>query len=397
MKLDVKFHQEKIGEIEESQLLPFLHHCRDAGFETRWNLEEKSIDIQGGLSGGHLSVVREEENRPYEQDLRRQLKKWSASTGLTVHETDRETLGQNDHLHLFPFSTEFSEDTNEPHVTIFYYLPNEMKDIKARIEKQNSPLPFHVTWKREKQRLPAPLLRIVCHLPEDNSQTQWQTFSSSLSIFLVMGISRYFMERKRVTATSLSDVHLGGFFRKEPAPPEKKKTPAPAEKKAAPAPSKQQAQADVFFDYTVHTSKESSSFLVTGELIIKNAGDTPLDQPRFCLKTNPVAGVQIGGQILPPQQTEVLGVQSEAGTKGWQFMEENWLETAEERGEYWIRPIDRVRIPPAGSLALPKLQLIMDHPADSDTTVIQAAAYFENHNQSFPSSNAIRLSFADKA
>ncbi|UAC49117.1 hypothetical protein K6959_04260 [Bacillus aquiflavi] len=152
-------------------------------------------------------------------------------------------------------------------------------------------------------------------------------------------------------------------------------------------------QAEVIFDYTVMPNSNFDHFIIIGNLLIKNIGNTALKNPFICLRINPSDKVELGGQILPPEMTEILAVQGTGGAQGWQYVGEDWLTKAFETGEYWIRPINDVRIMPKETEALRQFQLSIDKLQEKGTITVEGFVYFQEQNLRFPASNRIVFSF----
>ncbi len=151
---------------------------------------------------------------------------------------------------------------------------------------------------------------------------------------------------------------------------------------------------DVYFNYTLHPVREKEQYTAYGELIIRNRGNVDAHNPVICLKVTPVDRVDLGGQILPPDMADLLGVNSSDGLKGWKYIDKDWLTKAKDQGEYWISPIDFTEIPIDETITLPNLQFtIKPHEQEQERVVIKAAVYFHDVDQPFVSQNAISISF----
>lgn len=152
-------------------------------------------------------------------------------------------------------------------------------------------------------------------------------------------------------------------------------------------------EAEVFFDYTVLRSDvENRPFLLIGNICVKNTGTEALYNPVVCLRADPADSIKMGGQILPPNLVETLGVQSSAGIKGWRYLEDDWFTQAKERGEYWMGPIHPVRIEPKATETFQNFQFSVVKPETGNTVTVEGYVFFQEQGLQFAANNRIALS-----
>ncbi|MBH8605669.1 MULTISPECIES: hypothetical protein [Thermoactinomyces] len=154
--------------------------------------------------------------------------------------------------------------------------------------------------------------------------------------------------------------------------------------------------ADVYFDYQVVVpDSDTDPYLIFGSMVMKNTGRSDLIDPIICLQVNPTEGAQLKGQIVPPKMADTLAVQGFNGDSatGWRYLEDDWMKKVKERGEYWICPIQPLRIAPGEMESFSNFQLSVPKPEKGRTITIQGILFFKDGNFQVPTSNRITISF----
>jgi hypothetical protein len=160
------------------------------------------------------------------------------------------------------------------------------------------------------------------------------------------------------------------------------------------APAEKRLEAEVFFDYTLfHSDLEHRPFLLMGNLYVKNTGTEDLINPIVCLRVSPIESIKLGGQILPPNLVETMGVQSSSGIKGWRYLDDDWFSQAQERGEYWIAPIQPILISPKATEPFQNFQISIKKPENGSTVTVEGVVLFNEQEVHFPANNRIAISF----
>ncbi|QHE61382.1 hypothetical protein FHE72_10315 [Rossellomorea vietnamensis] len=103
--------------------------------------------------------------------------------------------------------------------------------------------------------------------------------------------------------------------------------------------------AEIYFDYNVIPNRKSERYTIKADFFIKNTGNVDLMNPKICFRMDPPDKIEIGGQILPPEMSEIFSLQGQNGAQGWKYMGKDWLEKAYSTGEYWIESIQESFIP----------------------------------------------------
>jgi hypothetical protein len=155
----------------------------------------------------------------------------------------------------------------------------------------------------------------------------------------------------------------------------------------------QVTRAEVFFDYTaILTDKDENEWLILGNLCIKNTGNKVLRNPQVLLRLTPSNALNLGGQILPPNVVDTLGVQSSEGSKGWMYLDEDWLKKGHEKGEYRIGPIQPLEILPE-EMEMHSLQISIIKSRVRGAVTVEGFVYFEEQGYQCIANNRIALSF----
>jgi hypothetical protein len=153
-------------------------------------------------------------------------------------------------------------------------------------------------------------------------------------------------------------------------------------------------EAEVFFDYQVLLdSNNSNKIMVLANLHIKNTGTEVLHNPSICLRSIPAESIKIAGQILPPDAAQARGVMNDEGTKGWKYMNDDWLEQAQEKGELWICPVQPMDILPRQVESFQNFQISILKPEEHKSVKVEAFVFFKEQGLEIPSNNRISLSF----
>ncbi|WP_042357258.1 hypothetical protein [Bacillus rubiinfantis] len=94
-----------------------------------------------------------------------------------------------------------------------------------------------------------------------------------------------------------------------------------------------------WFSYTVvlpGIDEDDQEVMIMGNYIIKNSGNGNLHNPIICIKITPHHDVHLGGKIGSPTHTALAIDGSNSGA--WEYIDDNWKESALETGEHWLRP-----------------------------------------------------------
>ncbi len=152
-------------------------------------------------------------------------------------------------------------------------------------------------------------------------------------------------------------------------------------------------EAEVFFDYNLIPNRKTEKYTIKADFIIKNTGNAVLNNPKICFRVDPPEKIEIGGQILPPEMSEIFSVQGEMGAEGWKYSGKDWLEKAYSTGEYWIEPIQGMELHPGETTGIEGIQFTVDNLGEQETSIILGFVYFEEENLQLSSNNKIMITF----
>lgn len=110
-----------------------------------------------------------------------------------------------------------------------------------------------------------------------------------------------------------------------------------------------------YFTYSLLLPKaEGQNGMVAGNFVIRNLGSSPLEHPYICLRVSPKEHValsaKLGGGIQYDRRLNPLVMEA------WQYMNEEAENIAEEKGEFWLKPVHVSRIEPGQTLSFSNFQ-----------------------------------------
>ncbi|MDQ1003600.1 hypothetical protein QFZ28_004000 [Neobacillus niacini] len=149
---------------------------------------------------------------------------------------------------------------------------------------------------------------------------------------------------------------------------------------------------EAFFDYQILFDRnKNSKIIVFGNLIIKNTGNTVLQNPIICFQLSPKGNVNFTGQLVPPNIAETRGVVN--SEKGWKYMYDDWFQQAEEKGEIWICPIKSINILPGQKESFQNFQISLVKEENQQNLKVEGYVYFQEQGLQYKANNRITLSF----
>ncbi|XXM71205.1 hypothetical protein ACQ0QQ_16040 [Lysinibacillus sphaericus] len=152
-------------------------------------------------------------------------------------------------------------------------------------------------------------------------------------------------------------------------------------------------KAEIYFDYNLIPNRKTEKYTIKADFFIKNTGNVVLSNPKICFRVDPPEKIEIGGQILPPEMSEIFSVQGEMGAEGWKYSGKDWLEKAYSTGEYWIETIQGMELPPGDTTGIEGIQFTVDNLNEQETSTILGFVYFEEENLQLSSNNKIMITF----
>jgi hypothetical protein len=398
------------GMIPFASLPSFRLFCQESGFSFQWEPKQKRIFLAPGLKGkvcvlayGSRGVSAATDFHSHERDVLALTERFLTDAGVSVVLSPNR-LGFPEQQDLYvQFTVEKADVGVQPRMTIFQDESRRNQALVRCLETElkGASLPCASEWRDDVQPL-HPFVEVRCQLPTNVAQTEWQEWVERIAFYLASGILRYLLAEQQISPLScLSPAALRMLAATPPIFAEKEGErremsgagEARDDEEAVRLPERGELAAEVFFDYTVLRSDiEGKPFLIFGNLYVKNTGTEALINPVVCLRVDPPGSVKLGGQILPANLVETLGVQNSAGVKGWRFLEEDWFEQAMERGEYWMAPIQPVRIAPKESHPFQNFQITVLTPESGNSVTIEGFVFFREQDVQFASNNRIAVS-----
>lgn len=389
--------------------LPVLRlFCQDHGVPFQWDPNQSRVDLSPGLKGkicvlklGERPLSAATDAHHLEREMLLQIQQFLIHAGVSV-------VFSSGLVNTPPAGTIIQitvqlEETTSPPKVILFQNENQLHSTLLRClesELKDSDISTSVDVRHDGQ--PSPITEVCCQLPADMDASTRKKWVNRCAFAVASGILRHYLTEYDVPSLAcLSPAMLGILAAAPKAQPVRTAQEEPEgetsqkEKGARPAQVQGTLDAEVFFDYTVVRSEmEHQPFLILGNLYIKNTGQDVLINPIVCLRAEPPENIRLSGQILPANLVETMGIQSPEGVKGWRFLEQDWFEQAQKRGEYWIAPIQPVRIAPNEIHPFQNFQITVQASNTSSRSVtIEGFVFFREQQLQFSSNNRIALSY----
>lgn len=111
------------------------------------------------------------------------------------------------------------------------------------------------------------------------------------------------------------------------------------------------AEGVVWFSYAImlpDMDEDDNEVTAIGNFIIRNTGNTPLNNPKICIRLKPPQEVRLGGKIGSDTHTALMidGTNTEA----WHYIYDDWKEKSIETGEHWLKPNHCQQLEPGANL-----------------------------------------------
>ena len=406
----VYYSGQTCGMIPYTSLPAFRLFCQENGFDFQWEPKQKRILLAPGLKGkicvreyGSRRVPAATDSHLHERDVLALTERFLTDAGVSVVLSPNR-LGLPDQKDVcVQFSVEKADIGVQPRMSIFQDESRRNQALVRCLETElkGASIPCASELRYEPQSL-YPFVEVRCQLPTNVAQTEWKEWAERIAFFFASAILRYLLTEQQISPLScLTPAVLRMLAAASPISAEEERETrempgvgeTSVEEEELRLPERRELAAEVFFDYTVLRSDiEGKPFLIFGNLYVKNTGTEALINPVVCLRADPPGSVKLGGQILPANLVETLGVQSSAGVKGWRFLEEDWFEQAMERGEYWMAPIQPVRIAPKEVHPFQNFQITVMTPESGNSVTIEGFVFFREQDVQFASNNRIAVS-----
>jgi hypothetical protein len=392
--------QEK-GKIPYESLAAFYFLFRELGYQVRFDSEHQKIDINSGLSDRQIFISQDENKMQglfrkdkLEKKIMEHIQKFLSGCGANVILKNDQAVSEKADLHV-KLSLLQAPSIQEPVLALTHNLTSTNQKWLKLFRNE--------CWKTVTLAAPnqaatqtVPYVKVQLKYPEINDELFWNRFGENCAITIAMGILAHLQEDSHLSA--LSNVSLEHFLSLFGASSNKKQiddTPKKGildnQKLAVEQPSKISRDAALFFDYRILMDKsDNKNIKFLTNLHIKNIGTEVLRNPVICLRSTPKENIEITGQILPPNVAETFGVMSDAGTKGWKYMNEDWFEQT-IKGETWICPIQQMNLYPQQIESLSNLQININL-EEHESMLIEAFVFFREQELEFSANNRISIS-----
>ncbi|MBM7586942.1 hypothetical protein JOC86_003494 [Bacillus pakistanensis] len=408
MDINLKINGKAKGTVPYGSIASLQLFCVQHNLETDWNEEQGTFEIRSRLKGKKVWVLVNTGNEEYDEEILNKMNLFLQHYGIEITRAEKKRYSEGDlfvdlqAIYQQIENTEIALGTNKRLKTVdarenfkpylpqvvfkgYYYLENDLThDIphlqcKVRFSEHNR---FFTS------ELPILLSNCIVKFILQSDQASFIDLNIDR---LLMPFSLKEAEGKNVV-TSENELSAKNKNRKKEDSQEDRDYLEAKRKKASKMKEKSQ-KAEVYFDYNVMPNRELDRYSVKADFLIKNTGNTELLNPKVCFRMDPTDKIEIGGQILPPEMSEIFSVQGNQGAQGWQYMGKDWLEKAYETGEYWIESVQDLTIMPDESAVIEGIQFTIESLEKQDVATIVGFVYFNNQRLQVSSNNKIMISF----
>jgi len=408
MEYKLEVGQKEKGRIVYEELPIFEYLLRQMGFDVDIDSLNQKVHLSSALFGKKITFISEKNIPPHsfrkqhlERKVLKHIQKFLKASGLNVH-----FLSQGENHASTDLQVQFSlhevPNISKPLIEVTrsskLYYQKQIEILQSECKKRDIKFKLITDDKYfDRSKLKVQIMSPV--MPDNEF---WRQYGEDYAFIITFGILARFHGSTPLSLLSLvpvekllsllePNVHSEGTrniirdVEKEKGREDLTKTNVDRTK-----------EVDVFFDYHVLIDEdENQKVRLLGNLHIKNTGTEPLRNPIICIRATPAENIKITGQILPQNFAQSKGVINHEGAKGWRYLNENWFEEFEEKGEIWICPIEAVDIQPRQTVTLSNLQIKHLDFEQKDIRV-DAYVFFSNDGLEFKSNNQISLSLLKK-
>jgi hypothetical protein len=386
--------------------------CEQIGFETRWDPSEKLLQLTPGLHGKKVFLVLNKKDDQLASILE-SIKTFFNGTGVKFIQLDPNKPAFKNGEIMLQLTKLVHHSSSHPRFHIFYSRGGRGKFWARTFHREFKVHGFTAQMKRELNQHPIPKVDLRCQFPQEGENEAGE-LNEKIAVILSSALLRGMTKGNLLALlpyVSIENIRLifpgiGNLF-----PGSESSLSTPMKDTGSPVDEEQPDQmvspstqaaflpewgADVYFDYQVVVpDSDTDPYLIFGSMVMKNTGRSDLIDPIICLQVNPTEGAQLKGQIVPPKMADTLAVQGFNGDSatGWRYLEDDWMKKVKERGEYWICPIQPLRIAPGEMESFSNFQLSVPKPEKGRTITIQGILFFKDGNFQVPTSNRITISF----
>ncbi|WP_078412173.1 peptide chain release factor family protein [Priestia abyssalis] len=423
MDVKIEFAGQEKGTIPYASLPVFRLLFNECGFQVRWDEENRKIHLYPGLSGKIIFIAQNDNSYPHafrkgklEWEMLEHIQHLLAGSGAeVVLQKNSAAIGQGD-LRL-KLSVLEIPSIKKPVMDVSHDLKANNQKWLTLLQDECRKAGIQFSSNVDVSEI-SPHLTVQFKYPQKGDSVFWSKFKENSAIMLVMGILARLQGNHPLSVLSyLPFEHLPIWGKDLTKAQQTSATPAqttksvPKNRESAvkmlreeklrkekqreeKTKEEKRTEAEIFFDYQVLLDKNNSEkVMVLGNLHIKNTGTEVLRNPSICLRLTPAESIKISGQILPPNVANVRGVMNDEGVKGWKYMNDEWLDEAQEKGETWICPIQQLNIPPRQIESFQNFQISILKPEEHKNMKIEAFVFFREQGLECAANNQIALSF----
>jgi hypothetical protein len=401
MKLKINNHD--WGSIPAYSLSAIQFFCAENNYHFNWNKEEQIVDVKSSLHRKKVWLSVNTSNEKINHDINEKVKEvlthygvdisiventeWLSNGDLFIElvsskaKSDKRfvSLGYNEKLNSINLKKNLSNYKDDLHFNGYYLLPErhsiphlrcslQCKDEEFLLNEGPSILTTCVLKTLLGNQKPTLLDLNVLHFLKTTDKLVEDT-----------GINRGEVKKPNRN-TEIND--------KEYEEIKKQK----ADRKIREAQVKKPS-AEIYFDYNLLPNRKLERYSIKADFFIKNTGNVDLLNPKICFRMNPPDKIEIGGQIIPPEMSDIFSIQGQNGAQGWKYIGEDWLEKAFATGDYWIESIQESVIPPGEKIAVEGLQFTLENLEEQESSTILGFVLFEEQELQLSSNNKIMITF----
>lgn len=137
-------------------------------------------------------------------------------------------------------------------------------------------------------------------------------------------------------------------------------------------------------------SEEEHNIIILGSLILKNKGTQPLTTPYICLKFNTIETVSFSGRISEVDMVD-QGY-SPVPMQTWNYINEDAQKLVDEKGEYWLAPLNVKELSGGESLSFTNFQIRLNRKKHEGLFKVEGFVYGKELEEGMPALNKINVS-----
>ncbi|MCD8511618.1 MAG: hypothetical protein LRY73_18330 [Bacillus sp. (in: Bacteria)] len=139
-----------------------------------------------------------------------------------------------------------------------------------------------------------------------------------------------------------------------------------------------------FLEGLVNGEKKLDIF---GHFTFQNLTDEVIEDPVICIRVKPVGKVNLGGKITVYQSVDTDYSFDQA--EQWTYVQKEWQETVNTKGEHWLKPLHFKEIQPFETKKFSNFNISVEHSPEYSHYVVEGFFYARNHKKGIPAVNTI--------